>query len=112
MHHSLKLGSFVLLSSRIQLCQQEALDCSFLKMHKVCFVLFCITDTFPRQPLSRFFVKCQGKLLENSSGAHGEAIFTQNRMFKAEKAKFSISLWGHIFLHPTQLNVDTVKQED
>lgn len=46
-------------------------------------------DAFPKQPLSRFFVKRQGKLLEHSSvGLGKEAISTQDGMFKAEQANF------------------------
>lgn len=62
-------------------------------------VWFCIMDTFPRRPLSRFFVKCQGKLSENSSMDHGEAISTQYRMLRMEKAHFSVLLQGPYFVH-------------
>ena len=73
-----------------------------------CFVLH--NGHISKQPLSRFFVKCQGKLLENSCVGHEEAISTQYRMLKVEKADFSISLQGPYFVHSTQLNADKVKK--
>ena len=56
-------------------------------------------DTSPRQPLPRFFVKSQGKRLENGSVDHREAISTKYRVLKMEKAHFSIPLQGPYFVH-------------
>lgn len=69
-------------------------------------------NTFPRQPLSRFFVRCQGKLLENSSVDRREAISTQYRMLKMEKSHFSISLREPYFVRAAQLNADKIEKEN